>query len=224
MEISDLSKEFPREDIHWRAQTLTKKKDKALALAYIDARHVMNRLDEVCGPENWQSKFEETPKGRVICSIGIRIADGWVWKSDGAGSTAVEGDKGGISDALKRAAVQWGIGRYLYALDSVWAPCKLYNEKFDDWIGSPWDHVRGAKAPPPKKPEQVKRDPRKIADWIINRAKDAATYAAIDAVTSDPKVTEAREWLSKEAPPMNGEVNKAVSDARTRVDPAEVAA
>ena len=45
---------------------------------------------------------------------------GWVAKADGAGDTAHEAEKGGISDAFKRAAVQWGVGRYLYRLESPW--------------------------------------------------------------------------------------------------------
>jgi hypothetical protein len=130
----NLSDPFPPAAIHWRAQTLTKKKDKALALAYLDARDVMERLDAVCGPYGWQDTYSETPSGRVICTISIKDGGGdWIAKSDGAGSTAVEGDKGGISDAFKRAAVKWGIGRYLYDLSDVWAPCTIYNDRFDKW-------------------------------------------------------------------------------------------
>jgi hypothetical protein len=43
-----------------------------------------------------------------------------VVKSNGAGDTDVEGPKGALSDAFKRAAVLWGIGRYLYSLESPW--------------------------------------------------------------------------------------------------------
>jgi len=175
--LADLSKPFPREAIHWRAQNLTQSGDKALALAYLDARDVMDRLDEVCGPANWQSRYTETARGRVLCEIGIRIDGEWVWKSDGAGDTAVEGEKGGISDALKRAAVQWGIGRYLYRLDAVWAPCESVEKGgkryWKAWKGSPWDSVRGAQrqpqqpaspAPakptaPPAKPAPITRTP-----------------------------------------------------------------
>ena len=77
-------------------------------LCYIDARDVMDRLDEVCG-SNWSDDYKEV-KGRIVCTITI---DG-VSRSDGAGDTEIEGEKGGLSDAFKRAAVKWGIGRYLY--------------------------------------------------------------------------------------------------------------
>lgn len=130
-----LADAFPAKAISWRAQSVTKDQTnpKAMALAYIDARDVMNRLDEVCGPDGWEDSYVETPLGRVICTIRIRCGDHWVAKSDGAGKTDVEGDKGGISDAFKRAAVKWGIGRYLYDMPTPWVACELYNGKWSKW-------------------------------------------------------------------------------------------
>lgn len=133
-----LSAPFPVDAIHWRAQTLTRDGDKALALAYIDARDVMDRLDEVAGPANWATTYEETAKGRVLCRLSLRIDGEWIMKTDGAGDTDVEGEKGAISDALKRAAVSWGIGRYLYDLGNVWAPCESYDasgkKRWSKWL------------------------------------------------------------------------------------------
>lgn len=121
-----LSAPFPPEAIHWRAQNVTDRNGgSALALAYIDARDVMDRLDAVAGPANWATTYEETAKGRILCRLSIRHEGEWIMKTDGAGDTDVEGEKGAISDALKRAAVSWGIGRYLYDLGNVWAPCDL---------------------------------------------------------------------------------------------------
>ena len=84
-------------------------------LAYINARDVMKRLDDVVGTENWQDRYEEC-HGRIICYLSIRVDGEWVTKCDGAGDTSIEGEKGGMSDAFKRAAVKFGIGRYLYYL------------------------------------------------------------------------------------------------------------
>lgn len=142
-----LAAEFPREAISWRAQTVTKDGDKALALAYIDARDVMVRLDEVCGPQNWQDRYEFSDK-RTICYLSIRVGDEWITKADGAGDTDVEAEKGAISDAFKRAAVKWGIGRYLYDLDAPWVPCKTYDyqgkKRWQKWTADPWSFVRDA--------------------------------------------------------------------------------
>ena len=75
----------------------------------------MARLDKVFGPENWQNEFKPGPVGGLMCGIGVRFGDQWVWKWDAAEATAVEPVKGAHSGSMKRAAVQWGIGRYLYA-------------------------------------------------------------------------------------------------------------
>lgn len=146
-----LAAEFPRDAIHWRSQKLTQSGNKALALAYLDARDVQDRLDQVCTPAGWRNTVHETAKGRVLSTIEILIDGQWVGKCDGAGDTAVEGEKGGISDAFKRSAVLWGIGRYLYRLPTVWAPCKSREHPqgsgkryFSEWIGSPWDQVPAA--------------------------------------------------------------------------------
>jgi hypothetical protein len=115
-----LCQPFAAEEIDWRIGSTTKDKTKGMALAYIDARAVMDRLDSTCGPENWQCNY--TVHGALaVCNLGIRMPSGdWVWKADGAGATDVEGEKGMLSDALKRAAVRVGVGRYLYELKSPW--------------------------------------------------------------------------------------------------------
>lgn len=146
VDFKKLAEPFPESAISWRAQSVTKDGTKALALAYIDARDVMNRLDDVCGVEGWQCTYPHA-NGKTICSIGIKCGDEWVWKADGAGDTDVEAEKGAISDAFKRAAVKWGIGRYLYDLGSPWVPCESYKSgdkfKWSKFTGNPWDFVKG---------------------------------------------------------------------------------
>jgi len=122
-----LSRPFDPSQVSWRAQTMKADGSAAMALCYIDARDVMRRLDEVCGPAGWTDSYTETGKGRLICTISIKCGDEWISKSDGAGDTDVEGEKGAISDAFKRAAVKWGVGRYLYDMDAVWAECESYD-------------------------------------------------------------------------------------------------
>ena len=85
-------------------------------LAYIDARDVMDLLDEVVGVENWQCEYRDID-GKVYCGIGIWVDDKWVWKWDMGVKSDFEADKGEASDAFKRAGVKWGIGRFLYNLE-----------------------------------------------------------------------------------------------------------
>lgn len=120
--LEELKKPFPVELVHWRVGATSGDKTKGIALAYIDARDVMKRLDDVVGAENWQDDYPWSEGGRLVCRIGIRLHGEWVWKANGAGDTQVEAEKGAFSDAFKRAAVMWGIGRYLYMLPNVWVP------------------------------------------------------------------------------------------------------
>lgn len=96
----------------------------AIALSYIDARSVMARLDEVVGPANWQDSYR-WEGNRTICRIEINIDGEWIGKEDGSGDSNFEAEKGGISGAFKRAAVKWGIGRYLYDVPEVRAECDV---------------------------------------------------------------------------------------------------
>jgi hypothetical protein len=115
-----LSMPFPSEMIHWRVGSTNQDKTKGKALAYLDARDVMDRLDQVCGFDGWQCNYTPGVGGSIVCNIGIRIAGDWIWKADGAGATDFEGEKGALSDAFKRSAVRFGVSRYLYGLDGPW--------------------------------------------------------------------------------------------------------
>ena len=122
IDLSRLRDFFNEEDVDWKPIAVSKKTGKALAAAYITNRAIMDRLDEVCGPENWQNEYRPGPGGGVICGLSIRVGDTWVTKWDGAENTDVEAVKGGLSTSMRRAAVQWGVGRYLYRIPSQWVP------------------------------------------------------------------------------------------------------
>lgn len=122
-----LSAPFPSEFIEWRVgptnakSTADKKPTRGQPLCYIDARTVMDRLDSICGVDGWQNNYAESGAGSIVCNLGIKMPDGsWIWKADGAGQTDMEAEKGMLSDALKRAAVRFGIGRYLYDITAAW--------------------------------------------------------------------------------------------------------
>lgn len=120
-----LAAEFPPEDIEWRIGVTNNEKNRGLALPYVTNRAIMKRLDAVFGPFGWRNFFKTWQDGAQLCGIGVRVVfeDGrieWVIKWDGAPNSEIEPIKGGLSDAMKRAAVQWGIGRYLYELPEVW--------------------------------------------------------------------------------------------------------
>lgn len=149
--FEQLRAEFPRNAISWRAQSMKADGSAAMALAYIDARDVMNRLDDVLGPDGWQCRYPHA-NGKTVCEIGIRVGQEWIWKADGAGDSDIEAEKGALSDAFKRAAVRWGIGRYLYDLDSPWVDCESYERGgkryWKRWTQDPWTKVKNSSSAP----------------------------------------------------------------------------
>ena len=148
-ESEELSEMFARlrapfdvELIRWRVGSrMRSNRNRGQALPYLTARLVQDRLDEVMGPENWRNEFTAAPAGGgVMCILSLRVGGEWISKADIAQQDEVKDDahdpdkdreiavKGAPSDALKRAAVQWGIGRYLYSFEAPWV--NLEQEKF----------------------------------------------------------------------------------------------
>jgi hypothetical protein len=124
--LAGLAASFKPADISWKPVAMSREKGVARVAPYLSNRAIMDRLDAVCGPENWRNEFSEGPNGGLLCGLSIRIdrEDGlaeWITKWDGADNTDVQPVKGGLSASMRRAAVQWGIGRYLYRMPSVYA-------------------------------------------------------------------------------------------------------
>ena len=118
MDLNKFDEPFSPEDIEWRIQQSGKTRDGkvwAMVLAYVTNRAIMKRLDDVCGKAGWRNE-----------------------------NTQVEAVKGGRSGAMKRAAVQWGIGRYLYNLEEGFAQTSLdkkqgwHRAKLKDGTGFYW--------------------------------------------------------------------------------------
>lgn len=132
IDFDALAEPFPPDKVSWRIGQMQKnvtegQKPKGKALAYLDARDVMGRLDYVCGPAGWQCRYSHA-LNKTVCDIGVKVDDEWVWKADGAGDSDIEAEKGALSDAFKRAAVRWGIGRYLYDIPSPWVAVNQWKQ------------------------------------------------------------------------------------------------
>lgn len=122
--VLDLARQTPPEEIkqrqaYGRNGPVSNPDGTPKMLDYVDARYVQETLDEVVGPENWQTRFEDTTMDGVRCGIGINVGGNWVWKWDAGVPSNIEPVKGAHSDAFKRAGVQWGIARDLYGSSVV---------------------------------------------------------------------------------------------------------
>ena len=126
----ELAMPFAPEDLEWRLQQAFEDKQGGLAVPFVTNRAIQDRLDDTVGPENWHNDFKpwhsSGKKEAQICGISVYFEERkeWVTKWDGAEDSDIEPIKGGLSDSMKRAAVQWGIGRVLYKMDAIWVDIK----------------------------------------------------------------------------------------------------
>jgi hypothetical protein len=117
-----LAEPFDPRDVKLKPQMV--QGTRALAVAYVDARAVQDRLDAVFGVDGWQTEFTALANGAVACRLSCRFPGGWVAKGDVGGPSeqpdAGDRMKAAFSDGLKRAAVHFGVARYLYRLPAQW--------------------------------------------------------------------------------------------------------
>src|SRR5262249_15482911 len=100
------------------AQEVRVRTQGARQIQYITARTAMNRLDSVVRPANWWDEYVPG-ENSVLGRLSVRMPDGsTLTKADAGGYAGMpdqgDDDKSGFSDAFKRAAVKFGVGRYLY--------------------------------------------------------------------------------------------------------------
>ncbi len=171
MDLSKLKEPFKAEDIEWRIQQSGETNGRiwAKVLAYVTARAIENRLDEVCGPENWKNEFrKEGENGEYLCGISIKVDGEWITKWDGCSASGtnsnIDAFKSALSGSIKRAAATgWGIGRYLYSLDEVWAViCDdgIYSARLKD--SNKW----------------FKWNPPQLPVWALPKGEDKSFQAA----------------------------------------------
>ena len=123
----ELARPFAPEDLEWRIQYANEKTNRGIVVPYVTNRAIQARLDEVVGIAGWYNDYKPwhgaNKKEAQICGISIYFEErgGFITKWDGAEDSDIEPVKGGLSDSMKRAAGQWGIGRVRYSMtDPGW--------------------------------------------------------------------------------------------------------
>ncbi len=179
-----LAEPFDMEEIRWKPAIV--KGDRAMALAYVTSRAIMDRLDEVVGLDCWQDEYAFMPDGSVTCKLSLKIDGQWLTKMDIGGQSEQPDDhdkhKAAVSDALKRAAVKWGLGRFLYRLPQQWCDYDPQKKQFKvmpklpDWV-----------FPPKKKeieqPKRLSADEQSTFDrWVKTIENEVTTVDECNAV------------------------------------------
>ena len=158
---------FPAHEVEWRVGPTTKAKDKGRALAYLNARACMDRLDDAVGPEWWSDEYRKEGNA-TFCRLTITVPGGTtIHHEDASDDSDLEAVKGGVSGAFKRACVKFGIGRYLYRLEAAWVPLKPTGNSYvlagdppalPQWAlpgGSGHPPTPGRRGSPPERPAQA---------------------------------------------------------------------
>lgn len=205
-----LSAFFPETDIQWKPDRFVKTQNglKAIMLAFVDNRAIQERLDDVCGPGNWRNSFQRWGTKGVLCSLEIRFeredgSDCWTGKTDGADETDIEATKGGLSSSMKRAASQWGIGRYLYSFPDAWLDAVERNGRkmLKNWGEKP--RVPAAFLPGGQ-PEQPRPEPQPEPQQGQQPPASAQAEPSREEVRGAPQHSEAQQtsgdpdWLNED--------------------------
>ncbi len=172
-----LAEPFPKGEVQWRIEALSRDKRRALVVPYVDARTVLDRLDKVVGPEGWHDAYEvladaertvkdeRGERRERVVEVKCRLTVLEVTKED-----VGEGDslKAAFSDALKRAAVKFGVGRYLYRLEKQWVDYDPEKGRFTP-PSLPEDEGEGL---PETAPEEEKPEAYRLIDQLLERLKE----------------------------------------------------
>ena len=205
---------FREEDLEWRLQASSKAgagRAWAICLCYVSARAIEDRLDEVFGIDGWYDEYTQLEGGKpgFMCTLAVKTGDEhhnmWVSKQDVSELTDVEPLKGGVSGALKRAAVKFGIGRYLYNLEANFAVIdsrgKFKGPKGTDWKWSPpplpaWALPSGVSSSKEAAPKKAKKTTKK------GKKEEATVIQLLDAVENSARTEYGSllEYLGLSAP------------------------
>jgi hypothetical protein len=122
-DLKKLSQPFDSKTIGIKVNSFSKDRTKAMLVCYLQHTDVYGRLDSVDPDWSCETTWEMTRGEHVYVQVKLTVK-GVSRENVGDG----EDHKSATSDALKRAAMLFGIGRYLYDAETVWVP---YNDQTD---------------------------------------------------------------------------------------------
>lgn len=198
--LRKLAAPFPESAVKWRSALCglnAKGEPFALVVPYIDARALQDRLDQTVGSDGWKVEYRQGIRESTICKLSLRINGEWISKEDGSDVTEIEPIKGSLSAAFRRAAVTFGMARYLYRLNQMYgivAENGAYKGSAKDkatnqWVNFRWNPPRlpafaipesNLKVLPGEKPsEETKVPPRPATNGKANHTSGSAAKAEI---------------------------------------------
>lgn len=231
IDYAALARPFTAQEVKWRIERLPAEPHIGRKVPYIAAHQVQARLDEIVLPHRWAVSFTEVFSGArlatVRCKLSIQQADGtWLAKEDAGAvpQAAARGEaldldriyKGAYSDALKRAAVQWGIGRSLKLL----GPTMVRLDDNGNEIGPLVDTTLSNSQEPPSTVVQPQTQPQLSADLASEPQADEVPPAALGAEPPAPPLEQAPPPAQTVAAPAAAPVETPVASESPAPSPA----
>lgn len=161
---------FPPEEMLWRVEALSKDKRKALVVPFVSHSALLDRLDEVLGPQGWQDSYEVLQVQPNLCAVKCRLTILNTSKED-----LGEGDslKAAFAEALVRAAAKFGVGRRQTQLEQQWvdydASTGQFNPPGTETPSQPPQSGRHERA----SASEGKPEPQELIDRLLERLKQA---------------------------------------------------
>jgi hypothetical protein len=133
-----LKSPFAKDRLGVKVQSYSKDRTRAMLVLYLQHTDVQDRLEEV--DPCWSSEVVGTERSGDTFYVRTRLT----LKQVSRENVGEGGDpKSAYSDALKRAAMLFGVGRYLYDSATVWTEYNDQRDRFKQW--SVDDYERAAR-------------------------------------------------------------------------------
>lgn len=127
-DLKILQAPFDEKTLGIKVQALSKNKDRAMLVCYLQHTDVAARLDAV--DPCWSARITSEGRDGENCVVRMQLSlKGVVREGIGDGQDA----KSAASDALKRTAMLFGVGRYLYDADTPWVAYNDATDRFKVW-------------------------------------------------------------------------------------------
>jgi len=150
-DIEILSAPFDEKTLGVKLQSYSKDRTRASLVCYLQHTDVYHRIEAV--DPGWKSEILDVSYLGEACFTRMRLTIKGVSREN-----AGEGDdpKSSASDAIKRCAMLFGVGRYLYDAETVWVPFDEQKDRFRTWTLADYQGaLKRGQAPLPTAPTNL---------------------------------------------------------------------
>lgn len=199
-DIEKLKQPFDEKTIGIKVQSFSKAKDRAMLVAYVQHTDVYDRLESV--DPAWSCQVATIKETQQVIAVSMKMTVKGVTRENvGEG----EDYKSAYSDAIKRVAMLFGIGRYLYDQGQAWVAYDDQRDKFRTWTLQDYQQaIRGAKlpttpsAPPATSNSAAPKSPAPTAPKAAKSRNDLAKEISATAKELNLSDADLAKWVQED--------------------------